>query len=188
MSRVGKKPIQIPAGVSASISPDTVEVKGPKGTLHTVVPGGISVRQEGSELLVERSSDEFAAVHGLTRALLANSVKGVTEGFTQLMDVVGVGYKAELKGRSIAFSLGYSHPIDFPLPAGVDCKIEKLQKQIPQYQVTLILTGIDRQQLGQVAANLHYLRKPDPYKGKGIRYADRVTRLKPGKTGGKGKK
>ncbi len=113
MSRVGKKPIQIPAGVTASISPDKVEVKGPKGALHTTVPSGISVRQEGAELVVERAGDDFAAVHGLTRALLANSVKGVTEGFTQLMDVVGVGYKAELKGRSIATSeLGDLSPRD----------------------------------------------------------------------------
>jgi large subunit ribosomal protein L6 len=188
MSRVGKKPISIPAGVTVTLGTDTVEVKGPKGALKTTVPGGISLRQDGGALHIERGGDEFAALHGLTRALVANSVKGVTEGFSQQMDVVGVGYKAEVKGQTLVFALGYSHPVEFELPKGVDCKVEKMQKQIPQYQVTLTLTGIDKQELGQVAAKLNRLRKPDAYKGKGIRYADRVLRLKAGKTGGKGGK
>lgn len=188
MSRVGKKPISIPSGVSVTLGADTVEVKGPKGALKTPVPGGISLRQDAGVLHIERAGDEFAALHGLVRALVANSVKGVTEGFSQQMDVVGVGYKAEVKGQTLLFSLGYSHPVEFDLPQGIDCKIEKVQKQIPQYQVTLTLTGIDKQELGQVAAKLNRLRKPDAYKGKGIRYADRVLRLKAGKTGGKGGK
>lgn len=188
MSRIGKKPIPIPAGVTVSVSPEKVEVKGPKGTLQNPIPVGVTIRQEGATLLVERAGQELAALHGLIRALIANSVKGVTEGFTRQMDIVGVGYKAELKGRALNFSLGYSHPIEFPLPDGIDCKVEKLPRQIQQYQTTLTLTGIDRQRIGQVCADLNRLRKPDAYKGKGIRYADRVLRLKPGKTGGKGGK
>lgn len=188
MSRVGKKVIPVPSGVSISLAPESIEVKGPKGALRTTIPNGIQIKQEGATLCVERVSDDFAALHGLTRALVANSVKGVTEGFVQQMDVVGVGYKAEVKGTVINFSLGYSHPVEFHLPNGVDCKVEKLPRQIPQYQTTLTLSGIDRHQLGQVAANLNRLRKPDAYKGKGIRYANRVLRLKPGKTGGKGGK
>lgn len=188
MSRVGKKPITIPSGVTVTLGTDAIEVKGPKGSLKTTVPGGISLRQDGGVLHIERNGDEFAALHGLTRALVANSVKGVTDGFSQQMDVVGVGYKAEVKGQTLVFALGYSHPVEFELPQGVDCKVEKMQKQIQQYQVTLTLTGIDKQELGQVAAKLNRLRKPDAYKGKGIRYADRVLRLKAGKTGGKGGK
>lgn len=188
MSRVGKKPIPLPSGVSVNITPEKIDVKGPKGALETKLPSGISLRQDGATLVIERAGDEFAALHGLVRALVANAVKGVTDGFVQQMDVVGVGYKAELKGRMIAFSLGYSHPVEFTLPQGIDCKIEKLPRQIPQYQTTVTLTGIDKHQLGQVAADLHSLRKPDAYKGKGIRYTNRVTRLKPGKTGGKGSK
>jgi large subunit ribosomal protein L6 len=188
MSRVGKKPIPLPASVEVAILQQSVEVKGPKGVLKTPVPAGITLRKDESVLLVERASDEQAALHGLTRALVANSVKGVTEGFVQQMDVVGVGYKAEVKEKAINLSLGYSHPIEFALPSGVECKVEKLPRSIPQYQVTLILTGIDKELLGQVAAKLNRLRKPDAYKGKGIRYADRALRLKPGKTGGKGGK
>jgi large subunit ribosomal protein L6 len=123
------------------------------------------------------------ALHGLARALVANAITGVTTGFTQEMDVVGVGYKAELKGRSILFALGYSHPIEFVLPDGVSAKVEKAQRTINQYQTSIILSSHDRQLLGQVAANMHKLRKPDAYKGKGVRYANRPMKLKPGKTG-----
>lgn len=183
MSRVGKKVIEVPKDVKVNITDTMVEVQGPKGKLTTQVPAGISLALEDGKLQAVRESEDKAALHGLTRALLANAVTGVTKGFSQDMDVVGVGYKAELKGRSILFSLGYSHPIEFPLPEGVSAKVEKQQKQINQYQVTITLEAIDRHLLGQIAANMHKLRKPDPYKGKGVRYADRPLKLKPGKTG-----
>ncbi|MEJ7712027.1 MAG: 50S ribosomal protein L6 [Pyrinomonadaceae bacterium] len=130
-------------------------------------------------------SDDYAAQHGLARALANNAILGVTEGFTTKMDVVGVGYKADVQSRKVMFSLGYSHPIDFPLPEGIDVKTERVatKASIPQYQLTLTLTGIDKQKLGQVAAEMHNLRKPDAYKGKGVRYADKPLTLKPGKTG-----
>lgn len=183
MSRVGKKIIDIPNGVSITINDSLVEVNGPKGKLTTPVPAGITFNMEEGKLTANRAGDEYAAIHGTARALVANAVRGVSEGFTQEMDVVGVGYKADLKGRSIVFSLGYSHPIEFVLPEGVSARIEKLQRAINQYQTTVILSAIDKHLLGQVAANMNRLRKPDPYKGKGIRYADRPIRLKPGKTG-----
>ena len=134
-------------------------------------------------LTAERASEEKAALHGLARALVANAVTGVTKGFTQEMDIVGVGYKAELRGRSVLFSLGYSHQIEFVLPEGVTARVEKLQRTISQYQTSIILSSNDKHLLGQVAANMHKLRKPDAYKGKGVRYADRPLKLKPGKTG-----
>jgi large subunit ribosomal protein L6 len=135
--------------------------------------------------MAERASDQLAAQHGLARALANNAIVGVTEGFTRQMDVVGVGYKADVQGRKVVFSLGYSHPIEFPLPEGVDVKTERVatKSSIQQYQTTLTLTGIDKQKLGQVAAEMHKLRKPDAYKGKGVRYADVPIKLKPGKTG-----
>jgi large subunit ribosomal protein L6 len=183
MSRVGKKIIELPKGVTVNIANNVVEVKGPKGQLTTPVPAGVSFKLEDGKLTAERTGNNFTALHGTTRALVANAVKGVSEGFTQDMDVVGVGYKAELKGKSILFALGYSHPIEFVLPEGVTAKIEKGQKQITQYQTTITLSGIDKHQLGQVSANMHKLRIPDAYKGKGVRYADRQIKLKPGKTG-----
>ncbi|HEX8138577.1 MAG TPA: 50S ribosomal protein L6 [Pyrinomonadaceae bacterium] len=185
MSRIGKKAITIPKGVTVTISDRELEVKGAKGTLRTPVPEGITFRQEGDQLVAERANDELAAHHGLARALANNAVVGVTEGFTRQMDVVGVGYKADVQGRKIVFSLGYSHPIEFPLPEGIDVKTERVaaKASIQQYQTTLTLTGIDKQKLGQVAAEMHKLRKPDAYKGKGVRYADVPLKLKPGKTG-----
>ncbi|HLA11610.1 MAG TPA: 50S ribosomal protein L6 [Pyrinomonadaceae bacterium] len=185
MSRIGKKAITLPKGVSVTISEQELEVKGPKGSLKTPVPAGIRFTQEGDELRAERSSDELAALHGLARALANNAIVGVTEGFTKQMDVVGVGYKAEVQSRRIVFSLGYSHPIEFPLPEGVEAKAERLTTKggIQQYQTTLTLSSIDKQKLGQVAAEMHKLRKPDAYKGKGIRYSDVAIKLKPGKTG-----
>ena len=183
MSRVGKKIIEIPKGVTVNVAAGTVEVKGPKGQLSTNVPAGVSFKLEDGKLSAERDSEDHIAIHGTARALVANAIKGVSEGFTQAMDIVGVGYKAELKGKSIHFALGYSHAIEFVLPDGVTAKIEKVQKQITQYQTTVTLTAIDKHLLGQVAANLHKLRKPDAYKGKGVRYADRQIKLKPGKTG-----
>ena len=182
MSRVGKKLIDVPKDVTITITDSEVEVKGPKGLLKTTIPDGISFKLEDGKLTAERANDQLAALHGLARALVSNAVTGVTKGFTQEMDVVGVGYKAEQKGRSILFALGYSHSIEFVLPAGVTAKVEKLQRTINQYQTSIIVSGSDKHLVGQVAANMHKLRKPDAYKGKGVRYADRPLKLKPGKT------
>ena len=185
MSRVGKKPITIPSGVTVNINDSQLEVKGPKGTLTTPIPQGITFKQEEGSLVAERTSDDDAAFHGLARALANNAVVGVTEGFKKEMDLVGVGYKADVQGKKIVFALGYSHPIEYALPEGIEAKAERVNTKasINQYQLTLTLTGIDKQLLGQVAAELNRLRKPDAYKGKGVRYADKVYRLKPGKTG-----
>jgi large subunit ribosomal protein L6 len=185
MSRVGKKPITVPAGVTVTINDTILEVKGPKGTLTTPVPAGVSFKLEEGTLTAERASDDQAAFHGLARALANNAIVGVTDGFTREMDIVGVGYKADVQGSKINFSLGYSHPIEYVLPAGIDAKAERVNTKtsINQYQTTITLSGIDKQLLGQVAAELNRLRKPDAYKGKGVRYADRHYKLKPGKTG-----
>ena len=185
MSRVGKKPISIPAGVSVNIGSAQLEVKGPKGTLSTPIPNGVSFKQEEGNLIAERRDDTFKAFHGLARALANSAVVGVTEGFKKELDIVGVGYKADVQGKKIVFALGYSHPIEFPLPEGIEAKAERVNTKtsINQYQTTITLTGIDKQKLGQVAAELNRLRKPDAYKGKGVRYADKFYRLKPGKTG-----
>jgi large subunit ribosomal protein L6 len=185
MSRVGKKPITIPTGVTVTISDLQLEVKGPKGTLQTPIPNGVSFKQEEGTLTAERKSDDQAAFHGLARALANNAIVGVTEGFTTKMDIVGVGYKADVQGQKILFSLGYSHPIEYPLPDGIVAATERVgtKTSINQYQTTITLSGIDKQKLGQVAAELNRLRKPDAYKGKGVRYADKLYKLKPGKTG-----
>lgn len=183
MSRVGKKVIEVPKDVKISLTDTAIEVQGPKGKLTTPIPAGINFKLEDGRLQAARENNDQAALHGLARALVANAVTGVTKGFTQELDVVGVGYKAELKGRSIQFALGYSHPIEFPLPEGVNAKIEKQQKTITQYQVTITLESFDKHLLGQVAANMHRLRQSDAYKGKGVRYANRTLKLKPGKTG-----
>jgi large subunit ribosomal protein L6 len=185
MSRVGKKPITIPAGVTVSISDLALEVKGPKGTLTSPVPTGVSFKQEDGTLTAERQDDSFKAFHGLARALANSAVVGVTEGFEKKLDVVGVGYKADVQGKKIVFALGYSHPIEYILPDGIEAKAERVNTKtsINQYQLTITLSGIDKQKLGQVAAELNRLRKPDAYKGKGVRYADKLYKLKPGKTG-----
>jgi large subunit ribosomal protein L6 len=185
MSRIGKKPITIPKGVTVAIHSGELEVKGTRGVLKTPVPDGVSFKIEGEELIAERASDQQAALHGLARALANNAIQGVTEGFSKQMDVVGVGYKADVQGRKVVFALGYSHPIEFPLPEGIEAKAERLTTKgsIQQYQTTLTLSGIDKQKLGQVCAEMHKLRKPDAYKGKGVRYADVPLKLKPGKTG-----
>ena len=185
MSRVGKKPITIPSGVTVSIGGSQLEVKGPKGTLTTPIPQGVTFKQEEGTLVAERAGDDQAAFHGLARALANNAVVGVTEGFEKKLDVVGVGYKADVQGKKIVFALGYSHPIEYQLPDGIEAKAERVNTKtsINQYQLTLTLSGIDKQSLGQVAAELNRLRKPDAYKGKGVRYADKYYKLKPGKTG-----
>ena len=185
MSRVGKKPIPLPSGVKIQIG-EQIKVQGPKGTLEVPVPPGIRVQQGSDQkgagkLEVVRDSDQHAALHGLTRALVANAVQGVSTGFTRELDIVGIGYRADIKGKIATFTLGYSHPIEVLLPDGVDLKIDK--------QTHLILSSYDRQLLGQVAANIRSLRKPDPYKNKGVRYTGEVLRKKVGKTGaGGGKK
>ncbi len=179
MSRVGKKPIPIPSGVKVTIG-DQLKVQGPKGTLSVPVPAGIRVEQNGGTLNIVRDSDEHAALHGLTRALAANAVHGVGAGFTRELDIVGIGYRAEVKGKIASFVLGYSHPIEVLLPEGVDLKIDK--------QTHLVLSSYDKQLLGQVAANIRALRKPDPYKNKGVRYTGEVLRKKVGKSGATGGK
>jgi large subunit ribosomal protein L6 len=185
MSRVGKKPITIPSNVDIKIHDAELEVKGPKGTLKSPIPAGISFKIEDGSLIAERTTDDDAAFHGLGRALANNAIVGVTEGFKKELDLVGVGYKADVQGKKIVFALGYSHPIEYPLPDGIEAKAERVPTKttITQYQLTLTLTGIDKQKLGQVCAELNRLRKPDAYKGKGLRYADRLYKLKPGKTG-----
>jgi large subunit ribosomal protein L6 len=178
MSRIGKKPIPLPSGVKIAIG-EQLEVTGPKGRLTVPIPPGISVERANGGLEVKRSSDEHAALHGLTRALAANAVLGVSSGFTRELDIVGIGYRADVKGRIATFTLGYSHPIELLLPEGVDLKIDK--------QTHLVLSGYDRQMVGQVAANIRALRKPDPYKNKGVRYTGEALRKKVGKTGAGGK-
>lgn len=179
MSRVGKKLIPVPSGVKIQVG-ETLKVQGPKGTLEVPVPAGIRVQQNDGKLELIRDSDEYAALHGLTRALLANAVQGVSTGFTRELDIVGIGYRADVKGRIATFVLGYSHPIELMLPEGVDLKIDK--------QTHLVLSGHDKQLLGQVAANIRSLRKPDPYKNKGVRYTGEVLKKKVGKSGASGGK
>jgi len=185
MSRIGKKPITIPKGVTVNIKDGELEVKGTKGVLKTPIPEGITFKVENETLVAERTSNDQAALHGLARALANNAIQGVTQGFSRQMDVVGVGYKADVQGRKIGFELGHSHQIEFPLPEGIDAKAERLTTKggVQQYQTTLTISGIDKQKLGQVCAEMHKLRKPDAYKGKGVRYADVQLKLKPGKTG-----
>jgi len=178
MSRIGKKPIPLPSGVKIQVG-EQLEVTGPKGKLIVPIPAGITFEQTAGKLEVKRDSDQHAALHGLTRALAANAVQGVSGGFTRELDIVGIGYRADLKGNIAIFTLGYSHPIEFLLPAGIELKIDK--------QTHLVLSGYDRQLLGQVAANMRALRKPDPYKNKGIRYTGEVLRKKVGKTGASAK-
>lgn len=178
MSRVGKKPIPVPKGVKITIG-ERLEVQGPKGTLTVPVPEGVSVRQNDGTLEIVRESDKFAAVHGLTRALAANAVQGVSTGWTRELDIVGTGYRADVKGQIATFSLGYSHPVEFLLPKGVELKVDK--------QTHLILSGFDRQVVGQIASQIRALRPPDPYKNKGVRYTGEVLRKKAGKTGAGGK-
>jgi len=174
MSRVGKKPIPLPSGVKIKIGTD-LQVEGPKGKLSVPLPAGIRPEQKGNTLELIRDNDKLAALHGLTRALAANAVTGVSTGFTRELDIVGTGYRADVKGKLATFVLGYSHPIEFLLPKGVDLKIDK--------QTHLVLTGSDRQEIGQVAALIRSLRPPDPYKNKGVRYTNEVLRKKAGKTG-----
>ena len=183
MSRIGKKPIPLPSGVKIQVG-QQLEVTGPKGTLTVPIPDGISIEQGKGQIEIKRATDDHAALHGLTRALAANAVRGVSTGFTRELDIVGIGYRAEVKGKVATFTLGYSHPIEFLLPDGIDMKVDKVAgSAIQNLQGRVVLSGHDRQLLGQVAANIRALRKPDPYKNKGIRYTGEVLRKKVGKTG-----
>ena len=180
MSRVGKAPVAIPKGVEVRADAESVRVKGPKGELASRIPPGITVSVADGRVQFDRSNDEpqQRAFHGLLRSLVANSVVGVTKGFSKDLEIVGVGYKAEVKGKTVVFSLGYSHPIDFPIPEGIQVALDaKLGK--------LTISGADRQKVGQTAAEIRRLRIPDPYKAKGIKYANEVIRRKVGKAGGK---
>ena len=179
MSRVGKKPIPLPKGVKINIGSEML-VEGPKGKLHVPIPAGIQVRQTDGILEILRDSDQRAALHGLTRALAAAAVQGVSTGFTRELDITGTGYRADIKGKVATFTLGYSHPIELLLPDGVELKIDK--------QTHLVLSGYDKQMVGQVAANIRSLRPPDPYKNKGVRYTGELLRKKAGKTAGAGAK
>jgi large subunit ribosomal protein L6 len=179
MSRIGKKPIPLPAGVKYKIEGNTVLVEGPKGKVSALVASGITLETKGGELLLSRDSEKHAALHGLTRALVFNAVHGVTKGWTRELDIVGIGYRAELKGKgTVVFTLGYSHPIEVPLPSGIEVAVDAKQTH-------LTVSGVDRQKVGQVAADMRALRKPDPYKNKGVRYSDEKLKKKAGKTGAK---
>jgi large subunit ribosomal protein L6 len=168
MSRIGKKPITLPSGVKYKVEGNTVLVEGPKGKVSALVAEGISLKTVDGHLQVERASDDKAAVHGLTRALVHNAVMGVTKGWTKELDIVGIGYRAEMKGKgTVVFTLGYSHPIEVPLPSGIEVAIDPKQTH-------LTISGVDRQKVGQVAADMRSLRKPDPYKNKGVRYSERA--------------
>jgi large subunit ribosomal protein L6 len=182
MSRVGRKVIVVPAGVKVQVGDKALEVQGPKGKLSTPVPPGISFALEGQQLSCLRSNDEqrLRAFHGMARALAQNAIKGVTEGFSKDLDIVGVGYRAALEGNKVVFALGFSHPIEFKVPDGIKIAIEK--------QTHLTVSGIDRQKVGQVAAEIRDLRRPDPYKQKGIRYVGEVLKKKAGKAGATGAK
>ncbi len=177
MSRIGRLPIPVPSGVEVSIDGPAVTVKGPKGTLSHTVAEPITINKDGDVLTVVRPNDERRnrALHGLTRSLVANMVTGVTEGYAKQLEIVGVGYRVQAKGRDLEFALGFSHPVPVPAPEGITFAVESPTK--------FSVSGIDKQLVGEVAANIRKLRKPDPYKGKGVRYAGEVIRRKVGKTG-----
>jgi large subunit ribosomal protein L6 len=179
MSRIGKKPIPVPDKVKVDIKQDAVVVTGPKGTVTNPIPPGIKFEQKDKQVLAIRKDDSGPqrAFHGLARALVANAVRGVTEGFSRELEIVGVGYRAEQRKNSVVFTLGFSHPIEYPIPPGISITVDK--------QTKLVVTGVDRQQVGQIAANIRSLKKPDPYKNKGIRYVGERLKKKAGKAGGK---
>ena len=177
MSRIGKRPIPLPTGVNVTVRDDAVDVKGPKGTLTQRVPPGVRFEVQGTSLVATtvRPDPGLGKYHGLARTLVANAVTGVTDGFKKELDIVGVGYRAEVKGKQVVFALGYSHPVVLDVPPGIDVVVDK--------QTHVTVTGIDRQLVGQVAANIRRMRKPDPYKQKGVRYTGEVLTKKVGKTG-----
>ena len=179
MSRIGKRPITIPKGVTVKVDEGAVEVQGPKGKLRQPFPAGINFELTDGTLVAKPTADDPALgkFHGLARSLVANAVTGVTDGYKRELDIVGVGYRAEVKGKQVIFALGYSHPVVLDIPAGIDIAIDK--------QTHIIVTGVDRQLVGQVAANIRRFREPDPYKQKGVRYTGEVLKKKAGKTGAK---
>jgi len=173
MSRIGKTPIALPSGAAFEMQGTDAVVKGPKGTLRVKVPSGLRVEKQDGRLLVQRDDDEQAPLHGLVRSLLANAVRGVTQGFEKHLDVVGIGYRAEVKSNMVVFNLGYSHPVEYPIPAGLAITVEKMTH--------VVVKGADRHQVGQVAAEIRALRPPDPYKNKGVRYTGERLKKKAGK-------
>jgi large subunit ribosomal protein L6 len=177
MSRIGRKPIPVPAGVKIALQSGQVDVQGPKGKLIVPLPRGITFQQKDGVLTALRETEEHRALHGLARALVANAVHGVTQGFKKDLDIVGVGYRAELKGKVVAFALGKSHPIEFPVPEGIQITVDK--------QTHIVVSGADRGRVGQVAADLRALRPPDPYKQKGVRITGERLKKKAGKAGAK---
>ena len=177
MSRIGNKLIAVPAGVKVQIHESAVEVQGPKGKMNVPLPKGIRFEQKDGVLTAKRESEQQRALHGLARALVANAVTGVTSGFKKDLDIVGVGYRAEVKGKNLVLALGYSHPIEFPIPEGIQIAVEK--------QTHISVTGADKNKVGQIAANLRALRPPDPYKQKGIRITGERLKKKAGKAGAK---
>lgn len=179
MSRVGRKEIPLPSGVEVTQQEEAIVVKGPKGTLRTTVIPGIALTKTDGGITFTRANEErrTRAFHGLIRALVANNVRGVTEGFKRELDIIGVGYRAEVKGKEVVFQLGYSHPVRFPIPEGIEITVDKAGH--------IVITGTDKQRVGQTAAEIRALREPDPYKGKGIKYTEEVIRRKAGKAAGK---
>jgi large subunit ribosomal protein L6 len=177
MSRIGKKPIELPQGVKFELKEGEITVTGPKGTLKRPLIDGLNVQAEGNVLNVQRSSEEkkIMGYHGLMRTLIANMVEGVHNGFERKLEIIGIGYRAELQGNNVVFYLGYSHPIVFALPQGISAQVEK--------QTSLTVKGIDKELLGEIAAKMRALRKPDAYKNKGVKYANEVLRKKAGKSG-----
>jgi large subunit ribosomal protein L6 len=173
MSRIGKKAIEIPSGVAFQMEGTEAVVKGPKGVLRVQIPTGLRVEKQDGRLMVNRDDDQHAALHGLVRSLLANAVHGVTQGFEKHLDIVGIGYRAEVKGNTVVFTLGYSHSIEYPIPAGMTIAMEKTTH--------LVVKGADKHQVGQVAAEIRGLRPPDPYKNKGVRYTNERLKKKVGK-------
>jgi large subunit ribosomal protein L6 len=178
VSRIGKLPVTIPAGVKVVVDTEAVRMEGPKGKLQTIVPTGVNVQVEGNVVRVLRATEDrkIRALHGLTRKLIANMAQGVSQGFSRVLDINGVGYRAEVKGQEIHMTLGYSHPVVFPLPQGVTASVER--------QVIITLSGADRQLLGETAAKIRSQRMPEPYKGKGIKYREEFIKRKAGKAVG----
>lgn len=180
MSRIGKKPIEIPKGVEVSVGERMIKVNGPKGELTWNYPDSINASLSDGKIIIERTGNSRLdkSLHGLVRSIISNMVTGVLQGYQKVLEIVGIGYKAQVKGNKIVLTLGYSHPIEFPLPEGIKASVDAKQ-------IIITLTGADKQQLGQVAANIRSLRPPDPYKGKGVKYSGEYIKLKAGKTGKK---
>jgi len=187
MSRIGRKPVAVPSGVNVKISDGAIAIKGPKGELKRPLPEGVAAKLEGGQVIINRVSDERGprSVHGLTRALVANMIKGVTEGYTRQLEINGVGYRAEVTGSKVNLVVGLSHPVEFTMPAGIAAKAEKAKSTVNPGQDAVLLTvsGIDKEIVGQLVSRMRNVRPPEPYKGKGIKYLEEKIRRKVGKTG-----